>query len=63
MSAQSALINGFFEYFLKLDEQEQDELVKQINFQLDNSDEFFELPNAWRDKGREDGIENAVVEC
>ncbi|WP_391204696.1 Rpn family recombination-promoting nuclease/putative transposase [Psychrobacillus sp. L4] len=55
-SAQSELVNGFFEYYLKLDEVEEEELVKQIN-QLENSDEFFELPNSWRDKGREEGLE------
>lgn len=52
--AKSELVNGFFEYYLKLDQIEEEELVKQIN-QFDNSDEFFELPNSWRDKGREEG--------
>ncbi|WP_391202439.1 Rpn family recombination-promoting nuclease/putative transposase [Psychrobacillus sp. L4] len=54
--AQSELVNGFFEYYLKLDEKEEEELVKQIN-QFDNAEEFFELPNSWRDKGRKEGLE------
>ena len=54
--AQSELVNGFFEYYLKLDEKEEEELVKQIN-QFDNAEEFFELPNSWRDKGRKEGRE------
>ncbi len=30
--------------------------MKQIN-QFDNAEEFFELPNSWRDKGRKEGLE------
>ena len=45
------IYDGFFEYYLKLDEKEEEELVKQIN-QFDNAEDFFELPNSWRDKGQ-----------
>ena len=57
--AQLELVNGFFEYYLKLDEKEEEELVKQIN-QFDNAEEFFELPNSWRDKGRKEGFEKGL---
>ncbi|WP_391204704.1 hypothetical protein [Psychrobacillus sp. L4] len=57
--AQSELVNGFFEYYLKLDKVEEEELVKQIN-QWENSEEFFELPNSWRDKGRAEGREEGL---
>ena len=33
--------------------------MKQIN-QFDNAEEFFELPNSWRDKGRKEGREEGL---
>lgn len=43
--AQSELVNGFFESDLKLNKNKEEQLMKHIN-QLDNAEEFFELPNS-----------------
>ena len=50
--AKAELINGFFETYLLLNEEEEEELMEEIN-QLDQheAEQIFELPNSWRDKG------------
>ena len=51
--AKATLINGFFETYLSLNEEEEEELMEEIK-QLDKNEaeQIFELPNSWRDKGK-----------
>ena len=53
--AKAELINGFFETYLSLNEKEEERLMEEIK-QLDQkeAEQIFELPNSWRDKGRQE---------
>jgi hypothetical protein len=61
--AKAVLINGFFETYLSLNEEEEEELMEEIK-QLDKNEaeQIFELPNSWRDKGRKEGIQEVALE-
>ena len=59
--AKATLINGFFETYLSLNEDEEEELMEEIK-QLDKNEaeQIFELPNSWRDKGRKEGKQEGI---
>lgn len=57
--ARARFINDFFEQYLKLNEQEEEELMREIN-QLDNAEEFTKLPNSWEERGIRKGIEQGI---
>ena len=61
--AKATLINGFFETYLSLNEDEEEELMEEIK-QLDKNEaeQIFELPNSWRDKGRKEGMQEGIRE-
>ena len=61
--AKATLINGFFETYLSLNEDEEEELMEEIR-QLDKNEaeQIFELPNSWRDKGRKEGKQEVAIE-
>ena len=61
--AKAELINGFFETYLTLNEEEEEELMEEIK-QLDQheAEQIFELPNSWRDKGRKEGKQEGIQE-
>ena len=53
---------SFFETYLSLNEDEEEERMEEIK-QLDKNEaeQIFELPNSWRDKGRkEEGIQEGI---
>ena len=60
--AKATLINGFFETYLSLNEEEEEELMEEIK-QLDKNEaeQIFELPNSWRDKGRKEGKQEEIL--
>jgi predicted transposase/invertase (TIGR01784 family) len=62
-SAKAELINGFLETYLTLNENEEEELMKEIK-QLDQqeSEQIFKLPNSWREKGIAEGIQKGRAE-
>lgn len=57
--AESKFINDFFEVYLKLNKEEEEQLMEQIN-QLEEAEEIFQLSNSWEEKGIEKGIEQVV---
>lgn len=61
--AKAELINGFFETYLSLNEKEEEKLMEEIK-QLDpqEAEQILELPNSWRDKGRQEGIQKGIQE-
>lgn len=59
--ARARFINDFFEQYLKLDEEEEEELMREIS-QLENAEEFTQLPNSWEEKGIRKGIEQGKEE-
>jgi predicted transposase/invertase (TIGR01784 family) len=61
--AKAELINGFFETYLSLNEEEEEVLMEEIK-QLDKSEAelIYELPNSWRDKGRKEGKQEGIQE-
>ncbi|WP_342746748.1 hypothetical protein [Virgibacillus phasianinus] len=52
--AKTRLIFGFFESYLKLDEQEEERLMEEIK-RVDEKDEILKLPISWEEKGIEKG--------
>ena len=52
---------SFFETYLSLNEDEEEERMEEIK-QLDKNEaeQIFELPNSWRDKGRKEGIQEGI---
>lgn len=59
--AESKFINDFFEVYLKLNKEEEEQLMEQIN-QLENAEEIFQLSNSWEEKGRQEGREEGREE-
>lgn len=60
--AKAERINGFFETYLSLNQDEEEILMEEIK-QLDQkeAEQIFELPNSWKEKGRKEGkIETAL---
>ncbi|UJL48301.1 transposase [Virgibacillus sp. NKC19-16] len=64
--AESRLIIGFFEEYLILNEEEEEQLMNEVQ-QLDNPDEILELPISWEERGikrgREEGKEAGKEEA
>lgn len=63
--ARIRFINDFFEEYLKLTEEEEEELMREISH-LENAEEFTQLSNSWEErgirKGREEGKKEVVLE-
>ena len=59
-SAKSRFINAFFETYLVLSKNEEEELMEEIK-QLDNAEEIMSLPNSWEEKGIKKGIQNVIL--
>ena len=59
--ARARLINDFFEKYLLLNKEEEEELMKEIN-ELENAEEILKLPNSWEERGIEKGIEKGIEE-
>src|SRR5690625_6321669 len=59
--ARTRFIHDFFEQYLKLNEEEEAILMKEIS-QLDNAHEFTKLPNSWEEKGKKEGREEGKKE-
>lgn len=53
--ASARFINRFFENYLKLNEKEEEEFMQEIS-QIENAEEFTELPNLWEERGIRKGI-------
>ncbi|WP_438315514.1 hypothetical protein [Sporosarcina sp. FA9] len=54
--ARARFINDFFEKYLTLTEEEEEELMREISH-LENAEEFTKLPNSWEERGIRKGIE------
>jgi flagellar biosynthesis/type III secretory pathway protein FliH len=56
-------MNGFFETYLSLTKNEEEELMEEIK-QLDQQEEekILKLPNSWREKGIAEGIQKGTAE-
>src|SRR5690625_2652093 len=54
--AKSKFLNDFFETYLKLSEEEEEELMKEMKHS-DYADEILELTNSWEERGIKKGIE------
>ena len=54
--ARARFINDFFEKYLTLTEEEEEELMREISH-LENAEEFTQLPNSWEERGIRKGIE------
>ncbi|WP_059104297.1 Rpn family recombination-promoting nuclease/putative transposase [Shouchella shacheensis] len=61
--AKSALINGFFEKYLSLNQSEEEALMEEIH-QLSKDEEelILKLPNSWIEKGERKGTKNVALE-
>ncbi|MBS4204849.1 Rpn family recombination-promoting nuclease/putative transposase [Lederbergia citrea] len=61
--AKAELINGFFEMYLRLNEREELQLMKEIK-QLDRDEADFisKLPNSWKEKGLQEGLQKGKTE-
>src|SRR5690625_3132261 len=57
--ARERLIYGFFETYLKLTEEEEEKLMKEIQ-KLPEADKIMELPISYEEKGIEKGIKKGV---
>jgi len=57
--ARQRLIYGFFESYLKLTEQEEEQLMDEVS-KLPEADQIFEIPISYEEKGKEIGKEIGV---
>ncbi|WP_277679774.1 hypothetical protein [Gracilibacillus dipsosauri] len=62
--AKMELIHGFFESYLKLDRNEEEQLMEHLRDTKDESLEEFvkKLPDSWRDKGLREGLKEGKKE-
>ncbi|WP_240468760.1 transposase [Gracilibacillus sp. YIM 98692] len=61
--AKMYLVNGFFETYLPLSEQEEVQLMKEMHeFKPEELEFINQLPNSWRDKGLKEGREKGLKE-
>jgi predicted transposase/invertase (TIGR01784 family) len=59
--AKMELINGFFETYLSLNEEEERELMEEIKqLNQDEAEQILKLPNSWKEKGIKEGIEKGI---
>src|SRR5699024_708292 len=59
--ARQRLIYGFFESYLKLTEQEEEQLMDEVS-KLPEADKIFEIPISYEEKGKEIGKKEMVIE-
>ena len=59
--AKQRLIYGFFERYLKLDEEEEKLLMEEIKY-LEDADKILEIPISYEEKGIEKGIRKVALE-
>lgn len=59
--ARTRFINDFFEEYLKLTEEEEEELMREISH-LDNAEEFTQLSNSWEERGIRKGRKEGIVQ-
>jgi Na+/melibiose symporter-like transporter len=60
--AKMELINGFFETYLTLNQEEENELMEEIKqLNQEETDQILKLPNSWRDKGLQEGKMNGRI--
>ncbi|WP_373895532.1 hypothetical protein [Virgibacillus sp. CBA3643] len=59
--ARTRLILGFFERYLKLNEQEEEEVMEKVK-NMEESEEILDLPISWEEKGIEKGIREVALE-
>jgi len=59
--AKSKFLNDFFETYLKLNEEEEEELMKEMKHS-DYADEILELTNSWEERGIKKGKEEGIKE-
>lgn len=58
-AAKERLIYGFFESYLKLTEEEEEQLMSEVE-NLPEADKILELPISYEEKGKEIGREEGV---
>src|SRR5699024_1219931 len=59
--ARQRLIYGFFESYLKLTEQEEEQLMDEVR-KLPEADQIFEIPISYEEKGKEIAKKEMVIE-
>jgi len=59
--ARQRLIYGFFETYLKLTEEEEEKLMKEVQ-KLPEADKVMELPISYEEKGIEKGVKKVALE-
>lgn len=59
--AEQRLIYGFFETYLKLNDEEEEKLMEDIK-QLDDADKVLEIPISYEEKGKEAGKKEGIKE-
>ncbi|GGB38793.1 transposase [Lentibacillus populi] len=57
--AKERLIYGFFESYLKLNEEEEEQLMEEIKH-MDEADRIMEIPISYEEKGKEKGREEGI---
>ncbi|WP_342514443.1 DUF4351 domain-containing protein [Sporosarcina sp. FSL K6-1522] len=61
--ARTRFVNDFFEQYLKLDDEEEEELMQEvIRLESEGEIKFTQLPNYWEERGIRKGIEQGIVE-
>ncbi|WP_342514795.1 hypothetical protein MKY34_08735 [Sporosarcina sp. FSL K6-1522] len=59
--ARTRFINDFFEQYLKLDDEEEEELMQEVNrLESEGEFKFTQLPNSWEERGVRKGIERGI---
>lgn len=59
--ARTRFINDFFEQYLKLDDKEEEVLMREVNrLETEGEFKFTQLPNSWEQKGIQKGIEQGI---
>jgi hypothetical protein len=59
--AEQILIYGFFETYLKLNEEEEEKLLEDIK-QRDDADRIMEIPISYEEKGKKEGRKEVALE-
>lgn len=59
--ARTRFINDFFEQYLKLDDEEDEVLMREVNrLESEGEFKFTQLPNSWEQRGVRKGIEQGI---
>src|SRR5699024_7398067 len=59
--AKTKFLSDFFETYLKLNEEEEEELMKEMKHS-DYADDILELTNSWEERGMKKGKEEVALE-